>query len=103
MTSVDINDVGVSPFCPERGFAVPPTKFSYITLAHAARLTRIADDACPDVEFIPAYSEFTCDQMKMITVERLLKCLETERFEITVPEEVADKARTAIERMLEVS
>ena len=57
----------------------------------------------PDVEFIPAYSEFTCDQMKMITVERLLKCLETEQFEITVPEEVADKARTAIERMLEVS
>ena len=46
VTSVYINDVGVSPFCPERGFAVPATKFSYITLAHAARLTRIADDAC---------------------------------------------------------
>ncbi|RUM44657.1 MAG: quinolinate synthase [Desulfurobacterium sp.] len=57
----------------------------------------------PDVEFIPAYSEFTCDQMKMITVERLLKCLETEQFEITVPEEIAGKARVAIERMLRVS
>ncbi len=54
----------------------------------------------PDVEFLPAYSEFTCDQMKMITPERLLKCLEDERFEVTVPEETADKARAALEKML---
>ncbi len=54
----------------------------------------------PDVKFIPAYSEFTCDQMKMITPERLLKCLENERFEVTVPGEIADKAWTALERML---
>ncbi|MEO2083309.1 MAG: quinolinate synthase NadA, partial [Desulfurobacteriaceae bacterium] len=33
----------------------------------------------PDVEFIPAYSEFTCDQMKMITPERVLKALEREQ------------------------
>jgi len=57
----------------------------------------------PDVEFIPAYSEFICDQMKMITVERLLKALEREQFEVQVDPEVAQKARRAIERMLEVS
>jgi len=57
----------------------------------------------PDVEFIPAYPEFTCDQMKMITPERLLKALEREQFEVDVPEEVAQGARLAIERMLERS
>lgn len=57
----------------------------------------------PDVEFIPAYSEFICDQMKMITVERLLKALEREQFEVRVDPEVAEKARRAIEKMLEVS
>ena len=56
----------------------------------------------PDVEFIPAYSEFVCDQMKMITVERLLKALEREQFEVHVDPEVAKSARRAIERMLEV-
>lgn len=57
----------------------------------------------PDVEFIPAYSEFICDQMKMITVERLLRALEREQFEVRVNPEVAEGARQAIERMLEVS
>ena len=56
----------------------------------------------PDVEFIPAYSEFVCDQMKMITVERLLKALEREQFEVHVDPEVAKRAGRAIERMLEV-
>ncbi|MEO2082722.1 MAG: quinolinate synthase NadA, partial [Desulfurobacteriaceae bacterium] len=56
----------------------------------------------PDVEFIPAYSEFTCDQMKMITPERVLKALEREQFEVEVDLEVAGKARRAIEKMLEV-
>ncbi len=57
----------------------------------------------PDVEFILAYSEFVCDQMKMITVDRLLKALEREQFEVEVPKRVAERARVAIEKMLEMS
>jgi quinolinate synthase len=57
----------------------------------------------PDVEFIPAYSEFTCDQMKMITPERVLKALEREQFEVKVDPEVAERAKEAIVKMLEVS
>lgn len=57
----------------------------------------------PDIEFIPAYSEFVCDQMKMTTVDRLLKALEREQFEVEVPEEIAKRARVAIEKMLEIS
>ncbi len=57
----------------------------------------------PDVEFEVAYDGFICDQMKLITPERLLKSLEREQFEIFVDEEVASKARKAIERMLALS
>jgi len=57
----------------------------------------------PDVEFIPAYPEFTCDQMKMITPERVIKALEREQFEVSVPQNIAEKARVAIEKMLERS
>jgi len=57
----------------------------------------------PEVEFIPAYSEFICDQMKMITPERLLRALEEEQFEVKVEPEIAEKAERAIIRMLEVS
>ncbi|WP_457679345.1 quinolinate synthase NadA [Thermovibrio sp.] len=56
-----------------------------------------------DIEFIPAYPEFICDQMKMITPERVLRALEREQFEVFVNEEVAKGARLAIERMLERS
>ncbi len=57
----------------------------------------------PDIEFIPAYPEFTCDQMKMITPERVLRALEREVFEVQVPQEISQRARRAIERMLERS
>ena len=57
----------------------------------------------PDIEFVLAYSEFVCDQMKMTTVDRLLKALEREQFEVEVPEEIAERARVAIEKMLEIS
>ncbi len=56
----------------------------------------------PEIEFIPAYNEFLCDQMRMITLERLRKTLERERFEVKVNEETAIKARKAIEKMLSI-
>ncbi len=40
-----------------------------------------------------------CDQMKMITPERLIRCLEEGVYEIHVHEETAQKARKAIEAM----
>jgi quinolinate synthase len=42
----------------------------------------------------------TCDQMKLITQERLLRCLQEEVYEIDVDEEIANKARKSIEAML---
>ena len=39
--------------------------------------------------------------MKIIRLEDVLASLEKEMFEITVPEDIAEKARMALERMLE--
>jgi len=41
-----------------------------------------------------------CPNMKLTTLEKILWCLEEMRFEVEVPEAVADAARQAIQRML---
>jgi quinolinate synthase len=56
----------------------------------------------PSLTVIPAYKYFVCEQMKMITLERLLKSLELERYEVVVDEEISKKALVPIEKMFEV-
>jgi len=41
--------------------------------------------------------------MKMITLEKVLKSLEEDVYEVKVPESVAAPARKAVQRMLELS
>jgi quinolinate synthase len=40
--------------------------------------------------------------MKMITPEKLLNCLRAGLWEIDVPTDVADKARSSVERMIAI-
>jgi len=56
----------------------------------------------PDKTFYPISFLSTCPNMKRITLEKVAWALEDMQYEVTVPAEVADKARRAIERMLEV-
>jgi len=44
-----------------------------------------------------------CPNMKLNTLEKLVWSLEEMIYEVTVPEEVADRARLAIQRMLDLS
>ena len=44
-----------------------------------------------------------CPNMKLTTLEKIAWCLEDLTGEVTVPEEVAERARRPIERMLEVT
>lgn len=44
-----------------------------------------------------------CYDMKKITLERILSALQNEEYEITVPLEIADRARISLEKMFKVS
>ena len=57
----------------------------------------------PDKTFIPASEKAECQYMKMITLEKVYDALVHEKNVITVPKKIADKARLAINRMLEIS
>ena len=55
----------------------------------------------PEKEFV-AIGDLECADMKKITLGKLRDALEKRQHEVTVPEEIAKRARTAIERMLAV-
>ena len=68
--------------------------------------------ACPDKEFIPVPPEVTegigcscneCEYMRMNTLEKLYDCLLNETPEMTVQKEIAEKAVSSIQRMLQMS
>jgi quinolinate synthase len=56
----------------------------------------------PDKQFILAYEEAICPNMKLNTLDRLYTSLKEEKHLVTVPQSVAKKARKALERMLEL-
>jgi quinolinate synthase len=56
--------------------------------------------AAPDIDFIPANAEASCQYMKMITLPKLRDSLRDMRFEVRVPEEIAARARVPIDRMV---
>ena len=58
--------------------------------------------AAPDVDFIAANERASCRYMKMITLEGLRDSLREGRFEVKVPEALAERARIPIERMVAV-
>ncbi len=56
----------------------------------------------PQKQFYPAAPRAVCPNMKLITIEKLLWALEEEAYQIEIAEDVAEKARMAIERMLAI-
>ncbi len=57
----------------------------------------------PDKTFYPVKEDAVCKYMKMITLDKVLTSLQDEVYEVKVPEEVAVRAKKAIDRMLEIS
>ena len=55
----------------------------------------------PEKEFV-AIGDLVCEDMKKVTLEKVRDSLEKSQYEVKVPEEVANRARKAIQRMLEV-
>ncbi len=56
----------------------------------------------PAVKFHPARETAICAHMKMTTLEKVLRALETDTHRVTVPPDIADRARGAIEAMLKI-
>jgi len=58
--------------------------------------------ATPDKIFEPASAEAVCGFMKMITLHNLRDALASMQHRVTVPPEIAFRARRAVERMVEL-
>ncbi|MCH8029354.1 MAG: quinolinate synthase NadA [Candidatus Dadabacteria bacterium] len=57
----------------------------------------------PKKKFFPVSEESICKYMKMITLDKVLRSLEEDVYEVTVPHAIASKAKLAIDRMLQIT
>jgi quinolinate synthase len=62
----------------------------------AARLQR----ELPDKKFYSVTSAFVCPNMKKVTLQAVLNCLENEEYEITLDKDEADAARQSLDKMV---
>ncbi|HXV01753.1 MAG TPA: quinolinate synthase NadA [Caulobacteraceae bacterium] len=70
-----------------------------VLITECSMADNVAADA-PDTEFVRPCN--LCPHMKRITLENILESLELNRFEVTVDAEVAVRARTAVQRMIDL-
>ncbi|MGB2697346.1 MAG: quinolinate synthase NadA, partial [Candidatus Zixiibacteriota bacterium] len=56
----------------------------------------------PDKKFYPASELAECENMKLNTLEKILWSLEDMVYQINVPQDVAQRARKSIDRMVEI-
>lgn len=75
---------------------------SFIIATEQGVVDRLKRDY-PNKEFYPVKDNIICPNMKMTLLEDILNVLENETNEIHVAEEIAKKAVTCIDRMLEAS
>ena len=74
----------------------------FIVATEMGMLYRLRNEN-PDKKFYSVSDRALCPNMKKIDLEKVLWALEDMQYHITVPEEVANKARRSIEAMLELS
>jgi quinolinate synthase len=86
---------GMVRFCHEN----PARKF--IIGTEVGLLHRLSKEN-PDKTFLQVSPLADCPNMKLNTIEKMVWSLEDMVYEVAVPPETADKARGAIERMLEL-
>jgi quinolinate synthase len=82
-------------------FAKESDKKSFI-IATEIGIIHTLEKQNPEKEFIPVSRKTVCPNMKKINIEKILWSLENDEFEIELEEEVMNKARLSLERMLDV-
>jgi len=70
-----------------------------VLITECSMADNIAADA-PDVEFVRPCN--LCPHMKRISLENIHEALLYERYEVTVPDEIAARARLAVQRMIDL-
>lgn len=85
-----------------RRFAESSDADEFIIATETGMLHRLRKDN-PKKKFYPASEKAVCEYMKMITIEKVLRSLQEEIYEVKVPETIAHKAKLSIDRMLEIS
>jgi len=73
----------------------------FIVGTEAGILYRLRKDN-PDKEFILPTARLICPNMKLTSLEDVLRCLQTMSPQITVPADVREKAKITLDRMLAV-
>jgi len=56
----------------------------------------------PDAEFIAASPKAVCPDMKKITLDKIISALENMQERVTVPQQTAQRAKKALDRMVEI-
>jgi len=74
---------------------------SFIVGTEVGILHRLKKES-PNKEFIPAFAKAICPNMKLTNLEKILWSLEEEETQIEVPEDIAARAKSAIDRMLAI-
>jgi len=74
----------------------------FIVATEMGMLYRLRNEN-PGKKFYAPSDRALCPNMKKIDLEKILWALEDLQYRVTVPEEIANKARRSIETMLELS
>jgi quinolinate synthase len=74
----------------------------FVVATETGILHRLRKEA-PEKRFHAISERAVCRYMKRITLEKVRDSLREMRYRVTVPDEVATRARTAIERMVEIA
>jgi quinolinate synthase len=86
----------------ERAAQAHPGKRREAVVATEVGMLYPLEMAAPDVDFIPANAEASCQYMKMITLPKVRDALRDLRFEVRVAPEIAQRARLPIDRMVSI-
>jgi quinolinate synthase len=70
-----------------------------VLITECSMADNVACDA-PETEFVRPCN--LCPHMKRITLENILQALVEERFEVTIDARIADRARSAVQRMIDL-
>jgi quinolinate synthase len=74
----------------------------FVVATETGILHRLRKEA-PDKRFYAMSERAVCRYMKQITLPKLRDSLRDMRYEVRVPDELAERARLAIERMVEIA